>query len=333
MTEKSLREMFRPTVVVPTYNRPDDLEVCIRSILNQTILPHELIIVDDGDLGEPPLWAECREARIQTVYYKKDKPGLTRSKNKAAQLATGDLLFFFDDDVELFPEYIEKTLEVFRDYGGEDLGGVGGWVANTRRQSMVQHLLSCLEIPFLVSGFQEGRVLPSGFTVNYGNTPFPLKNICRVDFLMGGVCAYKKEVFRHFGFSTTYRGFADRGEDKDFACRVGRRYRLMMTPYARLNHYESPKMRLEKFKRGREMIIARYRFFWDFCQKGPLSWLLFWYATAGFVGLRTLVMVLTLSKGEARRVGGMVQAVCHILTGKIRFPEQWEEEEPPCKND
>jgi len=40
------------SVTIPTYNYEKDLEACLKSILYQTVLPHEVLIIDDGELSE-----------------------------------------------------------------------------------------------------------------------------------------------------------------------------------------------------------------------------------------------------------------------------------------
>ena len=37
------------SVVVPTYNREKDLKECLDSVFRQTVLPNELLIIDDGE--------------------------------------------------------------------------------------------------------------------------------------------------------------------------------------------------------------------------------------------------------------------------------------------
>ena len=105
--------MFKVTLIIPTYNRPKLIKDCIESILVQTRLPDELIVVDDGDLDEIPLEFQCIQAGIALRYIKKDVPGLTESRNAGVRIATGDIIFFLDDDVILDREYIDQIMVVY----------------------------------------------------------------------------------------------------------------------------------------------------------------------------------------------------------------------------
>ena len=116
--------MLKSSLIIPTYNRPKELSDCMDSVLKQTVLPDEVIIIDDGNLGEIPYEKACQNKGIHTIYYKKDTPGLTKSRNKGVELSSGDIILFLDDDVILFPDYIEQILAGY----DENTSGVGGLV-------------------------------------------------------------------------------------------------------------------------------------------------------------------------------------------------------------
>ena len=64
--------MFKSSVVnIPTYNRPDDLNLALLSILEQSQKQTEVVIIDDGNLGTMPLKNRFEELGIQCMYPKK----------------------------------------------------------------------------------------------------------------------------------------------------------------------------------------------------------------------------------------------------------------------
>ncbi|MCD6416619.1 MAG: glycosyltransferase family 2 protein, partial [Planctomycetes bacterium] len=109
--------MPRASVIIPTYNRPDELSDCIYSVLRQTVKPYELVVVDDGNLESLPWRAECEAAGIRCLHVRKESPGLVASRKVGVKASSGDVIFFLDDDVELFPDYIEQILRTYEEVG------------------------------------------------------------------------------------------------------------------------------------------------------------------------------------------------------------------------
>ncbi len=305
------------SLIIPTYNRYDDLSICILSILKQTRLPDELIIIDDGELDNIPHKADCEKSGIQVIYHKKDSPGLTASRNCGVRLAKHTLIFFLDDDVELFPEYIQSITDVFEEDSQGKIGGVGGVIANEPKLSLTKKIRRAFDMCFLVTGPTEGKVLCSGFCVNFGSSGKTLTNNVYVDFLSGGVCAYRKSVFDTVMFDENYQGYG-LGEDKDFSYRLSKHTLLVMTPYAKLNHYESPQMRFDKQKLGFESIVSRYRFFRTHVYTSPITSIPFYFALFGFTLSRLIIAALSFKKAEFNRLYGVFSAIYFIISGQAK---------------
>jgi glycosyltransferase involved in cell wall biosynthesis len=306
--------MLTSSVVVPTYNRPKELKSCIESILNQSIKPHEIIVVDDGDLSDFPLRDRCIDLGIRCVYHKKEIRGLTTSRNVGVRLATGEIVFFLDDDTVLLPSYIEEILNTYSLESERPIMGVGGVIANPKPLTFARRLRRIFDLIFLVAGVEEGKMLPSGFSTEFGTTGFPIKKTTEVDFLHGGASSFRKQIFADFSFSERYEGYGE-GEDKDFTYRVSRTHKLVINPKAKLFHFESPKMRLDAARETREIVIGRYRLFRGCIKKGWWSWLLFCYALFGYLLGRTIIMCLAFNRENAQKVKGILQAVKDILFG------------------
>jgi GT2 family glycosyltransferase len=224
-------------------------------------------------------------------------------------VARGDIIFFLDDDVVLFHNYIEEILGTYISYDSSELAGVGGLIENTRRNWW--HIY---DVFFMISGWREGRIMRSGFATVFGEV-ISLKNIVSVDFLMGGVCSYKKWVFNKFKFSETYKGYGQ-GEDKDFSYRVSRAYKLLINPKARLYHYHSPQMRHDQEKKGEEYFYERYNFFINNALKHRWEWIFFTWASFGYILKRVIIMVGTFDKDQYARVKGILKGLRNVLINK-----------------
>ena len=92
------------TVIVPTYNRPQALRLCLLSLEKQSVLPHEVLIADDGSASETRDMVLEMQGQLKRVFpirhvWHEDK-GFRKPKilNETVRQATGDYLVFLDGD-------------------------------------------------------------------------------------------------------------------------------------------------------------------------------------------------------------------------------------------
>ncbi|MGA2117476.1 MAG: glycosyltransferase [Bryobacteraceae bacterium] len=105
----------RISVVMPTYERPRELRLCLEGFRNQTVAPEEfeVIVVDDGSLTDlEPIVADVPGLRIE--FRKSPHGGPSVARNMALGLASAPMLLFWDDDLRPLPALIEYCLEFHR---------------------------------------------------------------------------------------------------------------------------------------------------------------------------------------------------------------------------
>ena len=120
-------KMYTISVVICTLNRPDDLVKTVHSILAQSLLPKEIIIVDAGELGSVRIDLEKLIGQTGIhFHYRKERPSTTRQRNIGADMATGEILFFLDDHIQLFKNYFSEIHEIYLEKKNEDIAGVTG---------------------------------------------------------------------------------------------------------------------------------------------------------------------------------------------------------------
>jgi glycosyltransferase involved in cell wall biosynthesis len=111
------------SVVIPTHNRHDTLLAAVSSIYKQTVLPGELIVVDDGSI--PPVTGKIfSEAPpgLKTLLLRHDKPqGASRARNHGVEEAACQWVAFLDDDDVFLPEKLAHLERAIREHPGTDL--------------------------------------------------------------------------------------------------------------------------------------------------------------------------------------------------------------------
>lgn len=105
------------TVVVPTYNRPQALRLCLLSLAEQSALPHEVLIADDGSSSETRDMALEMQTQLRRVFpirhvWHEDK-GFRKPKilNETVRQATGDYLVFLDGDCMAHRHFVRTHAE------------------------------------------------------------------------------------------------------------------------------------------------------------------------------------------------------------------------------
>lgn len=118
MTAENIQGLV--SVVIPVFNRPDQIRNAVDSVVRQTYCPIEIIIVDDGsDDGATPIaLAELQHAHpeiVRVVQQRNQGPGVARETG--CRHARGEFLQFLDSDDELLPEKIARQVSLLSNHG------------------------------------------------------------------------------------------------------------------------------------------------------------------------------------------------------------------------
>ena len=316
------------SIIIPTYNRKEALERCIDSILLQTRMPLELIVVDDGKLGDIPCRRRLEAKGVSCFLRRKDrteKQGLTISKNIGVGISSGDIILFLDDDVRLESDYLQVVTQFFQSKFDPGVGGMAGQINGSGKGlSLYRYAEFLFNVLFLISPLRQGRLTATGYCEqNLLFQAFPVKKICQARIIGGGISAFKRRVFDSFAFSEDYEKPNCRGEDKDFSLRVSSTYTLYIVPQARLFHDHIELERAPRFDRGKDLIFSAYRLFSRYIRRHRWQNILFYYSTLGIVIRSLALWIVSVCDGDEElnewlRVKGTLYALGQvILRGKI----------------
>jgi glycosyltransferase involved in cell wall biosynthesis len=102
-------------VVMATRNRPDAVALSLPLILRQTRSPARIVLVDSSDDPAPieALARQAAEAGICPVDHLTSTPGLTVQRNLGLRASGSDIVVFPDDDSLLYPDAVERILEIY----------------------------------------------------------------------------------------------------------------------------------------------------------------------------------------------------------------------------
>jgi glycosyltransferase involved in cell wall biosynthesis len=102
------------SLVVSTYNRPDALQLCLESVFRQTILPHEIVVADDGSGATTRQLVQSMKARssvpIAHIWQPDNGYQLARIRNRAFAAAKGEYIIQVDGDLILEKHFVQDHL-------------------------------------------------------------------------------------------------------------------------------------------------------------------------------------------------------------------------------
>jgi GT2 family glycosyltransferase len=295
----------------------------VRSLVEQTVLPRELCIVDSS--AESPARVEierlCADVGLRIDYVHPAPRGLPAQRNLGIDRTTGDPVFLIDDDVWIALDGHEKILAEY-DRWGPELGGVCGVPL---RPAVPPKLFVWWRRVFGMGGWwpEASGKMRAGF---FHEKVVASSGVRPVEFLTGWFMSYKREVFDHERFDENLRGYAYK-EDVDLSYRVWKRgYLLVLTPEARIDHLKAPQQRLAPFDLqrmylGNQFYLHRKNMPQTLRYKAAL-----WWALVGTFGLHLGKAIQTRDRGY---VTGLVIGAWEQARGRGLIDPTLEDEGNP----
>ncbi len=273
------------SVVICTRNRPNDFRETLVSLMRQKRLPDELVVVDSSDTQALEEYLMSVNLTVMVTYIH-SMPGLTLQRNLGIRSSTGELLFFFDDDVELDVDYLQKVESIFLGDTEHKIGAVGGRIKNlngdrpiTFRSRFENFVFRSIRTIFGLEDMGSGRYRLSGMPT----FSHRLMKAVFCETLTGCCMAFRREVFEKIDFDENLPGYGLM-EDVDISKRtldVG--YKIFYEPAAALIHKVSPQNRLDYFRWG-EMSVINYDYlFRKNWSREKYRWLFYYWALLGLI--------------------------------------------------
>ncbi len=113
----------RLSLIVPLYNRPEEIKELLDSLCLQSDTDFELIIVEDGSQNKSDEIVDEYRDRLQLEYFFKENSGPGQSRNYGAERASGDYFVFLDSDCIIPPQYVKEVKSFLSNSWVDAFGG------------------------------------------------------------------------------------------------------------------------------------------------------------------------------------------------------------------
>ena len=176
----------RFSVVIPIFNRPEEMEELLLSLSLQSIINFEVIVVEDG--STKPCWnvVEKYKAKLEVHYYSKPNSGPGDSRNFGVLQATSNFFIFFDSDCLIPPNYFELLTKKLATQNIECFGGPD---KSHHSFTPIQKAISYSMTSLLTTGGMRGgseqmiKFHPRSFNMGFSRNVFELtKGFSRMRF-------------------------------------------------------------------------------------------------------------------------------------------------------
>lgn len=252
---------MRYSVIIPVYNRPDEVDELFQSLVSQSLKDFEVIVVEDGSSVPCEDVVNKYRDKLDVHYYSKPNSGPGQTRNYGAERSKGEFLLILDSDCILPEGYLQAIEDELHREEADAFGGPDrAHDSFTRVQKAINYAMTSF---FTTGGIRGGKKKMDKF--------YPRS------FNMG----VRAEAYRALGGFSNMRF----GEDIDFSIRIFKAgYRCRLFPEAWVWHKRRTDLK-KFFKQVHNSGIARINLYKKYPESLKLVHLLPAVFTVGVVFL------------------------------------------------
>ncbi len=224
-----MTESPKVTTMIPVYNREKYVGEAIDSILAQTFLDFELLVIDDGSTDRSREVVRLyHDPRIRLVCNETNE-GIPKTRNTGVRLARGEYLAFLDSDDWAYPERLAKQVAFLDSH--PDYAAVGTWIEWMDEEG--RYLRRAKHKPVLPDEIAAQRLFQQG--------------------IENSASMARTVVLREYGHQEQF----DVSEDFDLWARIAAKNRLANLPEVLVRHRMHPdRITLEKAHRIKDTLVT-----------------------------------------------------------------------------
>ncbi|MDD4516589.1 glycosyltransferase [Massilibacteroides sp.] len=111
------------SIVIPVYNRPEEVDELLESLTQQTFTDFEVIIVEDGSKIPCKDVVDKYDGQLKIRYFNIENSGPGPARNYGVQQSSGIFVIILDSDCILPPSYLKSVDHSFKHYNADAFGG------------------------------------------------------------------------------------------------------------------------------------------------------------------------------------------------------------------
>ena len=206
---------MRVSLIITTYNWPESLLLVLKSAENQTIVPEEVVIADDGSNVETKeMIAKFQnDSKLNIIHSWQEDKGFraAKSRNKAIAKSCGDYIILIDGDIILHPKFIQDHVNNVK---------VGYFIQGSRvfltkditEQIMIRKKIS---FSFFSKGLQSRK---NAIHSNFLSRVFSNRKNSHRSTRCCNIAFFKQDCININGFNNEFEGWGR--EDSEFVVRL-----------------------------------------------------------------------------------------------------------------
>lgn len=143
------------SIIIPVYNRPDEVEELLNSLKHQVYRKFEVIIVEDGSTLKCEDVVNAYKSDLTLNYFFKENGGQGFARNYGFERAQGDYFIVFDSDCLIPENYLETVDQFLNDNEVDTFGGPD--MAHPDFNLLQKAISYSMTSPFTTGGIRGGK--------------------------------------------------------------------------------------------------------------------------------------------------------------------------------
>jgi len=294
------------SVIIPTHDRPESLARTVKALLGQTLLPDEIIIVNDHETDIPAAVGKSIAAAGVSLEYcrlRTPRPSASASRNHGMKLASGEILVMIDDDVRPPADCLAAVAEMYALAPRGSVAAIGARVISPPAKNRLGRWLWGV----LARAFGEVGWAPRVCASRYAVLPAKLRGRLEAGrSLSGSLMTLRRSIAREYRFDDEFFCGYVLGEDRDLSLRIALKHPVFLATDLAVVHDTHPGGRPDRFRMGRMLVSSTLHTAGQCGDRGAGTLVLLGHEFIGVCLLRAVWGLATRNKGNLQYAAGIV---------------------------